>query len=111
MSVAIVTYAYAREFGLFDAGEENGVRRVLFRAGGDPGALSELQRHCPQPLDVQVLEPDAFQERLARAFNEGGAGAASMVDDLAGLDDLANLLEEMPELEDLMAGQTFFRSE
>jgi general secretion pathway protein E len=99
MSDAIVTYAYAREFGLFDAGEENGVRRVLFRAGGDPGALSELRRHCAQPLEVHVLETDAFQERLARAFNEGGS---SMVDDLAGMDDLANLLEEMPELEDLM---------
>ena len=102
MSAAVVTYAYAREFGLFDAGEENGVRRVLFRAGGDPGALSELQRHCPQPLSVQVLAPEAFQERLARAFNDGGAGAARMVDDLAGMDDLANLLEEMPELADLM---------
>ncbi|MDR0439513.1 MAG: type II secretion system ATPase GspE [Candidatus Accumulibacter sp.] len=102
MSQTVVTYAYAREFGLFDAGEENGVRRVLFRAGGDPGALAELQRHCDEPLDVQVLEPDAWQERLARTFNEGGAGAASMVDDLAGMDDLANLLEEMPELTDLM---------
>ncbi|MDR0576252.1 MAG: type II secretion system ATPase GspE [Candidatus Accumulibacter sp.] len=102
MSDSVVTYAYAREFGLFDAGEENGVRRVLFRAGGDPGALSELQRHYAQPLNVQVLESGAFQERLARAFNEAGTGAASMVDDLAGMDDLANLLEEMPELEDLM---------
>jgi general secretion pathway protein E len=102
MSATIVSYAYAREFGLFDAGEENGVRRVLFRVGGDPCALSELQRHCPQPLSVQILESDAYQERLARVFNEGGTGAASMVDDLAGMDDLANLLEEMPELEDLM---------
>ncbi|MDR1936306.1 MAG: type II secretion system ATPase GspE [Candidatus Accumulibacter sp.] len=102
MSPSIVTYAYAREYGLFDAGEADGVRSVLFRAGGDPGALSELQRHCAQPLDVQVLDSDAYQERLARAFNGGGAGAASMVDDLAGMDDLANLLEEMPELEDLM---------
>ncbi|MDR3300852.1 MAG: type II secretion system ATPase GspE [Candidatus Accumulibacter sp.] len=101
MSDAIVTYAYAREYGLFDAGEENGVRSVLFRVGGDLGALSELQRHCAQPLDVQVVDPDAYQERLARVFNEGGAGV-NMFDDLAGMDDLANLLEEMPELEDLM---------
>jgi general secretion pathway protein E len=101
MKDAIVSYAYAREFGLFDAGEEDGARRVLFRAGGDPSALAELQRHCARPLDVQVLDPDAFSERMARAFNEGGS-AAGMVDDLAGMDDLANLLEEMPELEDLM---------
>ena len=102
MSGAIITYSYAREFGLFDAGEDNGVRRVVFRAGGDPGALSELQRHCALPLSVQVLEPDAFQEYLARVYNSGSTGAASMADDLADMDDLANLLEEMPELGDLM---------
>ena len=102
MSGAIITYSYAREFGLFDAGEDNGVRRVVFRAGGDPGALSELQRHCALPLSVEVLEPDAFQEYLARVYNSGSTGAASMADDLADMDDLANLLEEMPELGDLM---------
>jgi general secretion pathway protein E len=102
MSETVVTYAFAREFGLFDAGEENGVRNVLFRTGGDLGALSELQRHCAQPLNMQVVASDAFQERLARVFNEGGGTGANMFDDLAGMDDLENLLEEMPELEDLM---------
>jgi general secretion pathway protein E len=102
MSGAIVTYAYAREFGLFDAGEKDGARLVLFREGGDPSALGELRRHCAQPLNVQVLDPGTYQERLARTFNESGAAAASMVDDLADMGHLANLLEEMPELEDLM---------
>ncbi|WP_153111857.1 type II secretion system ATPase GspE [Propionivibrio limicola] len=108
MNAPLVPYAFAREFGLFDAvgpdtaDNARGVRRVYFREGGDLGALSELQRHSPQSLEVQVLGASDFQERLARAFNDGSTGAASMVDDLADMDDLANLLEEMPELEDLM---------
>jgi general secretion pathway protein E len=104
---AIVPYAYAREFGLFDAGEKDGARLVLFREGGDPGALGELRRHCAQALEVQVLTPDAYQERMAQAFN-ANAASASRADALAGMTggaemgDLVNLLEEMPELADLM---------
>ncbi len=102
MSTPLVPYAFAREFGVIDTGEANGMRRILFRQGGDVGVLSELQRHSALPLDVQVIATGDFQERLTRTFNDGGNGAASMVDDMAGMDDLANLLEEMPELEDLM---------
>ena len=102
MSSPIVTYAFAREFGLFDAGEANGALRVFFREGGDLGALSELQRQTPLPLSIQVLQAADFQGQVERVFNDGAIGAARMVDDLAGMDDLANLLEEMPQLEDLM---------
>lgn len=105
MSTSLVSYAYAREFGLLDAGEADGVRHVWFRAGSDPEALSELRRHCPQPVSLRVLSPQAFQERLAEAFNEGGEGGVRVADDLADMDDLANLLEEMPELEDLMEAE------
>ena len=100
MNASLVTYAYAREFGLFDAGEAGGLRRVFFREGGDVSALSELQRHSIQPLDVQVIAATDFQELLTRAFN--GGDTSNMFDDMADMDDLANLLEEMPELEDLM---------
>ena len=102
MSSPIVTYAFAREFGLFDAGEVNGTLRVFFREGGDLGALGELQRQTPLPLSIQVLQAADFQGQVERVFNDGAIGAARMVDDLAGMDDLANLLEEMPQLEDLM---------
>ena len=105
MSASLVPYAFAREFGLFDAGpanDVNGALRVYFRAGGDLGALSELQRHSPLPWSIQVLSVDDYQEKLARVYNDGSVGAASLAGDLDGMNDLSNLLEEMPELGDLM---------
>ena len=102
MSASLVPYAFAREFGLFDAGEADGALTVYFRSDGDLGALSELQRNTLLPVKLNVLSAEAFQQRLAEAFNDGGGRAASMVDDLAEIGDLSNLLEEMPQLEDLL---------
>ena len=102
MSAGLVPYAFAREFGLFDAGEVDGALTVFFRRDGDLGALSELQRNTLLPLSLNVVSADEFQLRLAQVFNDGGGRAASMVDDLAEIGDLSNLLEEMPQLEDLL---------
>jgi len=102
MSTTIVSYAFAREFGVFDTGESNGSRQVFFREGGDLDALGELQRQTRLPLELHILTADDYQERLARIFNDGGVRAASMVDDISEIADLSNLLEEMPQLEDLL---------
>ena len=102
MSAALVPYAFAREFGLFDGGEDDGVLTVFFRRDGDLGALSELQRHTPLPLKLNVLSNEDYQQRLGQVFNDGGGRAASMVDDMADIGDLSDLLEEMPQLEDLL---------
>ncbi len=102
MSTSLVSYVFAREFGLFDTGETNGALNVFFRQDGDLGALSELQRNSPLPLTLRVLPKDEYQERLSQVFNDGGVRAASMVDDISESADLFNLLEEMPQLEDLL---------
>lgn len=103
MRSSSVSYAFAREYGLFDCGETNGALDVFFRRDGDLGALSELQRNSSLPLRLNILPREEYQERLARIFNNVGVSAASMVDDISEIADLSNLLEEMPQLEDLLA--------
>ena len=103
MKSSLVSYAFAREYGVFDCGETNGALDVFFRQDGDLGALSELQRNSHLPLRLNILSRDDYQDRLARGFNNAGVSAASMVDDISEIADLSNLLEEMPQLEDLLA--------
>jgi general secretion pathway protein E len=102
MRAALVSYAFAREYGVFDCGETDGALDVFFRQDGDLGALSELQRSSELPLRLAILPGEQYQERLAQVFNDGGVTAASMVGDLSEIADLSNLLEEMPQLEDLL---------
>ena len=102
MSTPLASYAFAREFGVFDAAEVDGVMQVMLRQGADLGALGELRRAAGRPLALQVLPAERYQEQLTLIFGEGGARAAKMVDDIAEIADLSGLIEDMPRLEDLL---------
>lgn len=102
MSGRIVSYVYAREYGLFDTPNDDGSVLVSFRQGGDPAALAEFQRVATGPVRVEVLDAQTFQLRLGDAYNDAGVRAASMVEDIAESADLSSLMEEMPEVGDLM---------
>lgn len=105
MSERLLSFAHAREYGLFEAGhDEDGRLRVCFRKGGDVGMLAELQRNAHMPLNVEVLEADEYQRRLTDAFNQGGA-ASRMVEDIADSVDLSSLLEDIPETQDLLEAE------
>lgn len=102
MSERIISYAYARDNGLFDGEPQDGVLPVFFRAGGNLAALAELRRVAGLPLKVEVVPAESFQLRLSEAFNNPGMRAASMVGDIEESADLTRLLEEMPDVEDLL---------
>jgi len=106
MSKRLISFAHAREYGLFDAGlAEDGKMKVCFREGGDFSMLAELQRNANAALDVEVLPLASYQQRLAEAFNQGAGGASRMAEDIAGSVDLSSLLEEMPETQDLLEAE------
>ncbi|MEN3110158.1 type II secretion system ATPase GspE [Uliginosibacterium paludis] len=106
MSERLISFAHAREFGLFDAGRTDaGKLKVCFREGGDFTMLAELQRHAGTGLDLEVLPLATFQQRLGEAFNQGSGGASRMVEDIAGSVDLSSLLEEIPETQDLLEAE------
>ena len=102
MSERLITYAYAREKGLFDLGPIGDEWQVCFRENGALPALAELRRVIGKPLRIEVLDETLFQKRLTEAFNTPGQRAASMVGDIEDSDDLTRLLEEMPDIEDLL---------
>jgi len=102
MSARLVSYAYARVHGFFDLDEVDGKLLVCFRAGGNPGLLTELRRAAGLPLQLEVCDAEVFQQKLTEAFNNSGLRAASMVDDIEESADLSQLIEDMPEVEDLL---------
>ena len=102
MNERMITYAYAREKGLFDLGPIGDEWQVCFRENGALPALAELRRVIGKPLRIEVLDETLFQKRLTEAFNTPGQRAASMVGDIEDSDDLTRLLEEMPDIEDLL---------
>lgn len=102
MTNRIVSYSYAKEHGVFDTPCEDGSILVCFQRGGDLNALSELRRVTQAPIRIEVLEAAEFQTRMTSAFNNDGVRAASMVEGLEESLDLSSVMEEMPEVGDLM---------
>lgn len=105
MTDRLLSFAQAREYGLFDQNTDDGAMHVCFRQDGDIGMLAELQRNFNGSLKLEVVDAEVFQERLAEAFNQGGPLASRMVEDIAGSVDLSSLLEEMPETQDLLESE------
>lgn len=63
MSTPLASYAFAREFGVFDAAPKSW-RDAGVAPGADLGALGELRRAARRPLALQVLPAERYQEQL-----------------------------------------------
>ncbi|GGP18055.1 type II secretion system ATPase GspE [Silvimonas iriomotensis] len=102
MSARLVPYHYARDFGVVDTEQHESSVHVLMRKGADLSALNELRRVAGRPLDVELLDQDAYEARLSELFSNAGSASASVADDLEGSLDLSRLAQELPEIEDLL---------
>ncbi|TSE31490.1 GspE/PulE family protein [Tepidimonas charontis] len=100
-------YAFARGHGVL-LQLDRGLACLYARAPG-PGeriarlsAIGEVQRRhgiCPLVWE----EPDAFERRLQAAYGDGGStSAAAIVSEVENLADLSRLLQELPQIEDLL---------
>ncbi|BBP83940.1 type II secretion system protein E [Pseudomonas sp. Pc102] len=101
MSSARLPFAYARRHGvLLDAGQ------LLCRADAALAIVAEVRRQHGEPTLCQVLDADAFAERLALCYQDGQGDAQQVAEGLdeqmAGHDDLASLADQLPQTTDLM---------
>ncbi|MBB5189563.1 general secretion pathway protein E [Silvimonas terrae] len=102
MSARLVPYHYARDFGVVDTVQYEDSVHVLMRKGADLAALNELRRVAGRPLDVELLDQEAYEARLSELFSNAGSASSSVADDLEGSLDLSRLAQELPEIEDLL---------
>ncbi|MGL6040060.1 MAG: type II secretion system protein GspE, partial [Deefgea sp.] len=101
--MSIVSYPFAREFGVFDGEIHDGTTPIVMRQGGSIAAMGELRRKLGQSR-LLVLAEAEFNAKLTQHFNnsrEGKASAMNMVDDIEESADLARLIQDMPEISDL----------
>ncbi len=96
-----IPYAFARAHGVLAQGEEQGGVVVLTRPDATVEGIAELKRVLQRPLLTRAVDAERFATELARAYNVEG-GAAQMNEDLARDTDLARLLQDIPEAEDLL---------
>jgi general secretion pathway protein E len=102
---ARIPYAFAKAHGVLAYGHEGEAVVVLLRPDATVDGIAEVKRVLKSPLVTRTLAADVFAAELARAYNQGAAGAIAWSDD-ASEGDLARLLQDLPPAEDLLDSGT-----
>jgi general secretion pathway protein E len=71
----------------------------------DPAAVVELRRFLGQPLRLQAVEQEEFDNLLANTYEQGSNEAMQMMGDLGGDMDLMHVAQQLPEPEDLLESE------
>ena len=64
--------------------------------------LLEVRRHLGQRFTVELVSPEFFQRRLTEAYQRTNNEAAQMAEDIGADVDLSRLVDQLPDLGDLM---------
>jgi general secretion pathway protein E len=98
----IPSFGFARRNGVALAGwDDDGRARVAVREPGSAQAIAEMRRFLDKPLKLEFYSDVRFDQLLESLYQErdGVEQAAADLDDAADLD---KLVDELPEIEDLL---------
>ena len=98
-------FLFAKRHGVLIAGRENGRAVVMHRADTEPLALVELRRFIQQPLSLQLVDDEHFNNLLAGAYEQDSSEAMQMMGDLGEGVDLLSVAQQLPEPEDLLESE------
>lgn len=95
-------YAFARANGVVDVcAAPGGATRLAFRKDGDVLGILEARRALGGQIEIEQIEANIFEQRLAQAYASGGL-ALEESDNLALPGGLADLIDHMPAVADLL---------
>jgi len=103
---ARIPYGFAQAHGVLAYAREGDAVVVLLRPDATVDGIAEVKRVLAQPLVTRSVPADAFAAELARAYNQGSADAIVWNDEGARGGDLARLLQDLPQAEDLLDSGT-----
>jgi general secretion pathway protein E len=102
MSARLVPFAFAKANSVLPAAEREG-RLVLWVTAATPlAAIGEVRRTLGRELEPRLVAQPEFDAALKAAYSEPASEAASIVDQVQGEAQLDRLLQNLPEVEDLL---------
>jgi general secretion pathway protein E len=96
-----VPFAFAQSRGVLL--DRNGAVPTLYYVPPlQPDVLLEVRRFLGEAFTLEVLDEEQFRQRLTLAYQRTQNEAAQMAEDLSSDVDLAQLVDELPDVGDLM---------
>ena len=100
-ALGLLPFSYAKAKGVLLEREGNQTT-VCYLSPLQIDTLLEVRRFTGVAFDVQAVEPTDFQRRLTLAYQRTNNEAAQMAEDISADVDLSKLVDEIPDLGDLM---------
>lgn len=95
-------FAFAKRHGLIVSEFRNNVAVIQHVPGVKSRVLAEAQRYLMAPTAFEMVDKDAFEHLLARAYQSNSSETMQMVEGIGDDMDLASLAESVSETEDLL---------
>ena len=102
MSARLVPFAFAKANSVLPAAEREGRLVLWVTTATPPAAIGEVRRSLGRELEPRLVAQPEFDAALKAAYTEPANEAASIVDEVQGEAELGRLLQELPEVEDLL---------
>ncbi|HEV3238900.1 MAG TPA: type II secretion system ATPase GspE [Casimicrobiaceae bacterium] len=96
-----IPYAFARAHGVLPLQDDGEAVLVLARSDASLEGIAELKRVLQRPLKTLTVNAERFAAELATAYNQASP-VAQFSEDLSRDTDLARLLQDIPQAEDLL---------
>jgi len=98
----LVPYAFAKAHSVLPAAERDGRLVLWVTATTPPAAIGEVRRSLGRELEPTVVAQSEFDAALQAAYSEPRGEAASIVDEVQDAAELGRLLQDLPQVEDLL---------
>lgn len=97
-----IPYAFAKSNGIVMTAHNGGSAEIAVRANTQASALAEVRRALGVACKARLVDATTFDELLAKIYGGADQKAASLAGDLAQDVDLQRLLQDIPQVEDLL---------
>ena len=98
----LIPYAYAKAHSVLPAAERDGRLELWVTATTPPVAVMEARRVLARDIAPRLVDSGQFEASLRAAYAESESEAASVVGEVEGKIDLGRLMQDIPEIEDLL---------
>ena len=98
-------YSFAKRQGILLSGSEGDSLQAYCRPGLKTLSLAEVRRFVGQPIDIEEIPADRFNQLLQKTYEKGAGENGFSTEDFSEDFDLKALAEQLPETVDLLESE------
>jgi len=98
----VIPFAFAKAHSVLPAAEKEGRVVLWVTSATPPAAIGEVRRSLGRDIEPMLVAQTQFDAALQAAYTEPKSAAASIVDEVQGEAELSRLMQDLPEVEDLL---------